>query len=410
MIKTLTVTVRVFLFSVFCEKGNFIRMDLKIFFSPLDEELVTGVKSNNSFFRNIKANVDSMPDYKQADIALVGVGKGKNTNGTEVIEGHDVIRKKLFSLKKGYGAYKIADLGNIRPGMDPDETHGRVKEVCRILMENNVLPILIGGSHDLDYAQFQAYEDMDKLISLLNVDAFLDMEEEAGTAANRQHIHKILLHEPNYLFNYSHLAYQSYLIDQTAINILEKLYFEAYRVGHLRSNISEMEPIIRNADMLSFDVTAIKSSDAPGSANAQPFGLTGEEACQICWYAGLNEKLSSAGFYEYDPAFDDGSEKTASVVATMIWYFIEGYYHRKNEQNFKTNDYMKFVVSMPAEPETLSFYKSKLSEKWWMEVPFPEGRERYARNCIIPCSYSDYQMATKGELPERYVNTHARLI
>ncbi|HNP17513.1 MAG TPA: formimidoylglutamase [Fulvivirga sp.] len=386
-------------------------MDLKIFFSPLDDELFSHIRSNTSFLKSIKVNIDKMPAFKGADMALIGVEEERGTiinKGTA--KAANEIRKKLYKLKKGTGKYKIVDLGNIRSGVDLAETTGRITEVCQVLIQNNVLPIVIGGSHDLDYGQYKAYEGMEKLISLLNVDAFLDMEEGVSEPEHERHIHKILLHEPNFLFNYSHLAYQSYLIDQNAINILEKLYFEAYRVGHLRSNISEMEPIIRNADMLSFDISAIKSSDAPGNANAQPFGLTGEEACQICWYAGINEKLSSAGFYEYNPDLDDPSKKTAAVVATMIWYFIEGFYHRKNEQNFKTNDYLKFVVSMSGNPDALNFYKSKLSEKWWMEVPFQQGKERYSRNCIIPCSYSDYQMATHGELPERYINTLAKLI
>lgn len=386
-------------------------MDLKIFFSPLDEEQFSHIRHAGSFYKNIKVNIERMPDYKDADIAIIGVSEERGTvinKGTA--EGAVEVRKKLYNLKKGSGAYKVVDLGTLRNGVDLDETHKRIKEVCQILIEHNVLPVIIGGSHDNDYGQFQAYEGMDKLISLLNVDALLDMEEGVSQPAHQQHLQKILLHEPNYLFNYSHLAYQSYLIDQQAINILEKLYFETYRIGHLRSNIEEMEPVIRNADMLSFDVTAIKSSDAPGTANAQPFGLTGEEACQICWYSGLNEKLSSAGFYEYNPRHDDDAKKTATVVATMVWYFIEGYYHRKQDSKFKTNDYLKFVVSMPSEPETLKFYKSKLSEKWWMEVPYPNGKEKYARNCIIPCSYSDYQTAAKGDLPERYINTHAKLI
>lgn len=352
-----------------------------------------------------------MPAFKGADIAIVGVNEERGTlTNKGTAKAADEIRKKLYKLKKGTGRYKIVDLGNIRSGMDLDETSGRLSEVCSTLIQNNVLPVIIGGSHDLDYGQYKAYEGMEKLISFLNVDAFLDMEEGISEPASERHIHSILLHEPNYLFNYSHLAYQSYLIDQSSINTLEKLYFEAYRIGHLRSNISEMEPIIRNADMLSFDISAIKSSDAPGNANAQPFGLTGEEACQITWYAGINEKLSSAGFYDYNPDKDDEAMKTASVVATMIWYFIEGFYHRKNEQNFKTNDYLKFVVSMPGDPDALVFYKSKLSEKWWLEVPYPQGKDRYARNCIIPCSYSDYQTATKGEMPERYITTHAKLI
>lgn len=286
----------------------------------------------------------------------------------------------------------------------------RISEVCRILLEDNVLPIIIGGTHDLDYGQYCGYETLEKLVSFLNVDAFLDLEDQESSPENRKHIHKLLLHEPNYLFSYTHLAYQSYLIDPLSVSFLEKLYFEAFRIGQLRTNIQEIEPAIRNADMLSFDITAIRSSDAPGNANAQPFGLTGEEACQICWYAGQNEKLSSVGFYEYNPRWDDEHNKTASVIATMIWYFVEGYYFRKKEQNFRSNDFLKYTVSMPVEPETLSFYKSKFSEKWWMEVPYPNGKERYSRNSIVPCSYSDYQTAIKGEVPERYISTIAKLI
>jgi formiminoglutamase len=279
-----------------------------------------------------------------------------------------------------------------------------------------VLPVILGGSHDYDYGQFQAYENLDKLVSVLNVDAFFDMEDAKDISPDQQHIHNILVHEPNYLFNYSQLAYQSYLVDPEEVITLEKLYFEAYRLGDLRHNIVEIEPVIRNADMISFDISSIKSGVAPGTKNPQPFGLTGEEACQICWYAGLNEKLSSAGFYGYYPENDDLNQKTASVVATMIWYFMEGYYNRKNEKHFKSNDYTRFVVSMPNDPATLVFYKSKLSEKWWIEVPYPEGKntrgkliQPYSRNCIVPCSYSDYLLANKGELPERWITTHAKL-
>jgi formiminoglutamase len=385
-------------------------MDLTIFFSPIEETVYENVTSPTSFFKSIKAFTDKMPDYKEAHIAIIGVKEDKGSLMPGSAQAPDEIRKKLYNLKRGTGSYRIVDLGNLNPGHDLEETYVRVSEVCRMLLESNVLPILIGGSHDLDYGQYTAYETMDKLVSLLNVDAFLDLDEKKNTAANTHHINKILLHEPNYLFSYTHLAYQSYLIDPFAVSILEKLYFEAFRIGQMRTNMQEIEPAIRNADLLSFDVTAIRSADAPGNVNAQPFGLTGEEACQVCWYAGLNEKLSSIGFYEYYPEFDDVHKKTASVVATMIWYFIEGYYHRKNDQNIKSNDFLKYVVSMPVEPEALTFYKSKMSDKWWMEVPYPTGLQRYARNSIVPCSYNDYQTATKGEVPERYINTLAKLI
>jgi formiminoglutamase len=386
-------------------------MDLTILFSPVDESVYRDITSPTSLFKSLRIFSEKMPDFRDAHIALIGLTeeRGTLTNGG-VASGADEIRKKLYNLKRGTATYRIVDLGNLNSGIDLNETYVRISEVCRMLLEKNVLPVLIGGTHDLDYGQYASYETLEKLVSFLNVDAMLDLEDKTESGASRQHIHKVLLHEPNFLFSYTHLAYQSYLIDPFSVSILEKLYFEAFRIGQLRTNLQEIEPVIRNADLVSFDVTAIRSSDAPGNANAQPFGLTGEEACQICWYAGLNEKLSSIGFYEYNPTYDDVHKKTASVVATMIWYFIEGYYARKNESNFKSNDFMKYTVSMPVDPETIQFYKSKFSEKWWMEVPYPDGRERYARNSIVPCSYSDYQIAIKGEVPERYISTLAKLI
>ena len=385
-------------------------MDLKIFFSSVDESIGDSIKSPNSFYRSIEVNEGKMPDYKSADAVLIGLEENRGTNtNAGVSKAADAVREKLYKLQKGTGAYRIVDLGNLRNGVDLNETYKRIREVCEVLIQKNILPVLFGGSQDLDYGQFWAYEDMDKLISILNVDAFLDMQESDDENLARKHIHKIMLHEPNFLFNYSQLGHQTYLIDSKMMATIEKLYFDARRVGSLRPNLADVEPMVRDADMLTFDLTAIRSSDAPGNANAQPFGLTGEEACQICWYAGLNEKLSSVGFYEYNPDKDvDG--KTASVLATMIWYFVEGFYHRRNEADFKENDYLKYVVSMPSEPETLVFFKSKLSEKWWLEVPYPFGKERYSRDCIIPCSYSDYEKANKGVLPERWISTHAKLI
>jgi formiminoglutamase len=386
-------------------------MDLTILFSPIDESIYQKTYAPNSIFKSIRVFGDKMPDYKGAHIAIFGVKEERGTKtNTGSAKGPDEIRKKLYNLKKGTGAYRIVDLGNLNAGIDLDETYVRISEVCRILLENNVLPLILGGTHDLDYGQYRGYEEMEKLISLLNIDAFLDLDDNREADKANQHIHKILLHEPNYLLSYTHLAHQLYLIDPSNAAILEKLYFEAFRIGQMRTNLAEMEPAIRNADLMSFDITAIRSSDAPGNANAQPFGLTGEEACQLCWYAGMNEKLSSAGFYEYNPDFDDATKKTASVIATMIWYFIEGFYHRKHDTNFKSNDFLKYVVSMAAEPETITFYKSKVTEKWWMEVAYHQPGARYSRNSIIPCSYNDYQIATKGEVPERYISTLAKLI
>jgi formiminoglutamase len=384
-------------------------MNLRIFFDPI-KHINTESFEPSSWVHHVNMYRDEFPEWQNADLAIVGVVEERGTKTNKGLEkGADEIREKLYRLKKGSGDYSIVDLGNLRCGVNLNESYLRLKEVCELLLQNKVIPIIIGGSHDMDYGQFLAYENTKNLITVLNVDATIDMYGSDEFGMDRHHIHKILVHEPNIIFHYSQLGYQSYLNDPETVSVLEKLYFETYRIGQIRENIEDIEPVIRNADMMSFDITAIKQSDAPGNSNAQPFGLTGEEACQICWYAGLNSKLTSVGFYEYNPT-EDIKGHTAGVIATMIWYFTEGYYLRKDEFNLSNPKFVKYIVSLQEDPHKLTFYKNSQTEKWWMEVPFPTGKDQYARNSIVPCSYNDYKAANNGEIPNRYILTHAKLI
>ncbi|MTI32435.1 formimidoylglutamase [Xanthovirga aplysinae] len=386
-------------------------MDLHLFFSPVNEDLLKDIDGRNSLQKYISLNTGKMPEYWKADIALIGLEEERGTNNNKGVKGAaNEIRKKFYQLKKGNCTYKVVDLGNLRNGVTLEETYLHLKEVCSALLEMGVLPLIIGGSHDLDFGQFQAYQGIRKRLTILNVDAKLDMEEGEEKDMSDKHIQSIFLHEPNYLFNFIQMGHQAYLTDPSSLKTLSRMNFEACRLGELRPEIREAEPLIRNADMLSFDVSAIKSGDAPANANSQVFGLTGEEACQICWYAGLNDKLSSAGFYEYNPDLDDAQKRTASVIAIMIWYFIEGFYHRKGEFEIKEEISLKYVVALKHDGQAITFYKSKLSQKWWMEVPYSTPYTEKELKYIIPCSYSDYQMATKGELPDRWLGTYSKLL
>ncbi|WP_057939097.1 formimidoylglutamase [Algoriphagus resistens] len=383
-------------------------MNIQSYFDPVAEYLWQKKYPDNSFFKQIHFFGEEFPDLKGVQIALVGIRENRGLAKIESADrGSSEIREKLYDLKKGFGAYRVADLGDLISGEKLSDTYQRMQEVGDFLMKHQILPIYFGGSHDLDYGQYLSYQKMKKLVSLLTVDAKLDMEEDGPLAD--QHTQEIILHQPNFLFSSAHLAYQSFLVDPSLINVIEKLYFEHIRLGELRNEFKEVEPLIRNADLLSFDLCAIQSADAPGAVNAEPFGLTAEEACQICWFAGTNEKLSSIGIYGYEPYYDDAANKTAKVVSVMIWYFLEGFYSRKDSLSFKSSDYTKYTVSLDTKPNTLVFYKSKRSGKWWMEIPHNET-EKFDRVSTVPCSYADYQMAQKGEIPERWINAQIKLL
>jgi len=383
-------------------------MDLKLYFDALGKHETPNDLPEDSLFKFIYANEHKIPNTEDMDIAIIGVD---DTRGNSSLKqgGVKEIRKKLYQLKKGTYSCNIADLGNLRSGADLEETYKRLSTAVAMLIADNILPIIIGGAHDMDIGQYMAYEDEEKLISVLCVDSRLDMEDNENSEPSSRHIHKLFMHQPNYLFSYNQLAHQSYLVNPNALKVLEQLNFQALRLGEIRENIKKIEPIVREADMLTFDISAIQSKYCPGGSKSEVFGLTGEEACQITWYAGMNDKLSSVGFYEYNPENDDANKSTAMTIAVMIWYFIEGYKNRKNEKGFQTNDFLKYTVALDAEPETIVFYKSKLSEKWWMEVPNNSSRGLYDRNHIIPCDYSDYELAAKGEIPERWISTYSRM-
>ncbi|WP_114781978.1 formimidoylglutamase [Botryobacter ruber] len=384
-------------------------MNLSIFFEPLDEDTFLKYNKPRSLGADISCFLSKFPDWRAADIAIVGIDEARGRDNTEEpvqkLRPARPVREKLYGLSKASGRCKIVDLGNLRPGIRLEDTYLRLKEIVELLISHNTVPIIIGGSHDLEYGQYLGYEHLERPVNMVTVDSSVDMTEDPEASANQKQLRQILMHEPNYLFSFGQIGYQSYLVEPEVMATLEKLHFEAHRVGEVHKNLQEMEPVVRTADLLTFDVSAIRFQDAPGYAPANPFGLTGEEACQLCWYAGQTDTLTSLGIYEYQPELDP-DKLAATTIAVMIWYFIEGYYHRKNELQFSSNKFTKYAVAFHDNPDKMVFYKSRKSERWWLEVEALSG-DKGAR--IVPCSYEDYLQATRGEVPHRWVVTQARI-
>ncbi len=219
---------------------------------------------------------------------------------------------------------------------------------------------------------------------------------------------KIILHQPNYLFNYSNIGHQRYLQTPSILELMEKLHFETMRLGEVTGNIQDAEPLLRNADIVSFDISAIRWADCPGSKKSGPNGLYGEEACQLSRYAGISDKLTSVGFYEYNTN-NDIAGTSAHLIAQMIWYFIEGVNFRVKDYPFSGKEnYQKFTVLLE-DDEPLLFYKSNKSGRWWMEINILSNN-KYKRHALIPCTYNDYKEATKQNIPERWYKAMRKML
>jgi len=292
-----------------------------------------------------------------------------------------------------------------------NDTYFALTSAITELIENKIVPIVIGGTQDLTFAMYKAYEKLGTIINIAAIDPLFDLGDKDEKLNSRSYLSKIILHQPNYLFNYTNIGFQTFFIDHEAIDLMDNLFFDVYRLGWVRSVIEEVEPMVRNADLISFDVSAIRYSDAPGNRNATPNGFFGHEVCQIARYAGLSNKLSSIGFFETNPSRDPHGQ-TSHLVAQMIWYFIEGFYLRVDE-NPQTlpDDFVKYTVSIKEHKERIDFLKSKKSDRWWMVVPIKSSlRIKYERHHYIPCSYTDYETALNDEIPDRWWQAYQKLM
>jgi formiminoglutamase len=393
-------------------------MNLSDFFSPLILEKLTPENGFLTSQLGLKARfyTDVFPDLEENtfDIALFGVQDDRaavNNNGCALAP--DYFREQFYLLNEGAFNSKIVDLGNIKAGSSISDTYVAVKTVVSELMKLNILPVIIGGGQDITYAQYMAYESMEQKVDLVVVDNKFDLDEddEEGLATHSDtYLNKIFLHQPNYLFNFSNLGYQTYFVNQESLNVMSKLYFDAHRLGEFTPDITLTEPIIRNSNMISFDISAIRSSDAPANANASPNGFYGEQACQIARYAGMNDKLSSIGFYEFNPAFDNNSQ-TAMLLAQIVWYFIDGFYNRKQDFPLRPkSQYITYRTSLSDGTGEMLFVKSKKSDRWWMQVPYPTGVSKNERYHLVPCRYEDYNIAVSGEMPDLWWRTYQKLL
>lgn len=376
---------------------------LKLFdkIDPSQLNLITneeGTISNNILCNN--ANLE-------ADIALIGLSERRGEGKEASTLAADTVRKEFYKLKQHNNTIKIIDLGNLKTGQSLKDTYFALGEVCAFLFRHKIIPVIIGGSNDNAIGIYKGYEQIGQIINVLNIDSHIDIKDLDKDAKNDNFLAHIFCSDPNYLFNYTHIGYQSYFVEQNVLQLLQDIRFEAYRLGEIQNKIEDSEPLIRNCDMLIADINSIRASDAPSSDS--PHGFYGEEFCKLLHYAGMNDKLTSLGLFNYNTE-EDINSRTAKIIAHALWYFIDGYLWRKNDFPYKDlNNYYRFNVMME-DGDTIVFYKSKKSERWWMQINCnSEMQEKYIRHYLLPCTYDDYQSAMDNKIPDRWILAHNKL-
>lgn len=380
------------------------------FFHPVNLKLIPGLEDLNG--EQLGNSVEFNPEEIEGfDLVIFSVEEERGSlKNKGCANGANQIRSYFYQLHNAGYNYKLADLGTIKAGAEVSDTYFAVQDVISNCLRKGVLPIIIGGSQDLAYANYLAYCKEEQTVNFVNIDSKFSLGNSNDPILDTNFFSKIILSQPSALFNYSNLGYQSYLVNVKELQLLEDLFFDSHRLGELKENIKVAEPIIRNADFLSFSMSSVAQPYAPANKVTSPNGLNGEQACQLSRYAGMSDKLTSFGIYDFNPEiFDHG--QTAHLIAQMIWYFIEGFYNRKDDfPKASKKEYVKYTVNLDEKDQELVFYKSPKSDRWWMNVPYHHNfKKKYQRHLMLPCDYEDYLTATNNEIPERWFQTFQKL-
>ena len=389
-------------------------MDLSLFFEPVSAESLhlddKELLSDRLLHNILMYNPDASLNIEEADIAIMGVPEVRNTyRNPSCLLAPDEIRCQFYQLYNWRKPVRILDLGNLRLGQTVEDTYSAVSEVVAYLVENQVIPIILGGGNDLAYANYRAYELLERVVNVVDIDACFDLGTETAPIRSDAYVNKLVLQQPNFLLNYSNIGYQSYMNSPESVNMMESLYFETYRVGFMRRNLEEVEPVVRNADMVSLDISAVRRPDAPGCPHNSSNGFYGEEICQISKYVGLSDKLSSFGIYEYDPTLDFNNQ-TSQLIAHILWYFVEGFLYRMNDGQFKNkDDYRQFNVSVSGALDELVFFNSRKSGRWWVIVPMYQKDSDHVQNYYLPCSKRDFDLACEDKISDRWWRTYHKV-
>ena len=389
-------------------------MDLSLYFDPVT---ITSLHIPNAesltdrlLYCVMMYNPEASVNIEEADIAIVGVPEVRNAwQNPSCSLAPDEIRRQFYQLYAWRKDVRIIDLGNLRLGKSVEDTYHAVSEVVAFLVENNVIPLILGGSNDLAFANYRAYEMMERVANVVAIDSCFDLGNENQPIRSDAYVNKMVLQQPNFLLNYANIGFQSYMNSPESVSMMESLFFETYRVGLLRRNLEEVEPIVRNADIVSLDISAVRRPDAPGCPHNSSNGFYGEEICQIAKFVGLSDKLSSFGIYEYDPTLDFNNQ-TSQLIAHILWYFVEGFLFRQSEGHFKNkNDYRQFNISVSGALEEMVFFNSKKSDRWWVIVPMYQKGKDQVQNYYLPCSRRDYQLACEDKISDRWWRTYHKI-
>ncbi len=384
-------------------------INLSDYFEPvsIDKPLWRHLSDPSTLSHNLLINTESNPvkDLDDVKLAIIGIPDDRRSPNKGCGQAPDKIREELFALSRIPGKSRIADLGNLRKGMSFDDTLAGLTDCLNMLSETNTTAMVIGGSSAVIPAIDRSLSNSKEGYNYTDIDSRIDFVNERKEKDSINYLSEIVYGGSSRLVNYAAVGYQTYLNDPQVLNRFRKLGHELYRIGEVRSDMQETEPLFRDSHLVTLDISSVRLSDAPGTFAPSPNGFYSEEICRLARYAGLSDSLKVFSLLEVNPVLDNRNQ-TSSLAAQILWYFLEGFAQKQNEALILGKDnsgrFVTYHVRVRDAGEELVFIRSTVTNRWWIELK-EKGKTKY-----IACSYNDYLRANDDEVPERWMKAVSR--
>ena len=361
------------------------------YFSPVKFEIIDYVNKldNNQLGSKLKINGrDNLNSFESLDIVIFSVNEYRFNSGIrKSFNANKDFRKKLYSLYYGNWNLNIYDLGDLENGNLVSDTQFALSKILEFFSKNKILVITIGGSQNLLFDIYSSLKETLQKINLVSVDNKIDFSNN-----NESFLHKIIMDENNKLANFSNIGYQKHLTSVPENKLLDKMYFESINLGKIKYNIAEAEPVLRDSDIVSFNINSVKAGEL-NNAHQYPNGLSSYELCSLSRFSGLSSRVNIVSYFEnWDLSIMN------SLLAESTWYVIDGYATRINENPLSdSNDFIYYHIEL--DNYKFKFYRSKLSDRWWVE--FLNDEIISIEKDIISCTFDDYNNCKNSVIPER---------
>jgi formiminoglutamase len=301
------------------------------------------IPPNSCFYQRIKLLnlLEQQPGHHhEPAFAIVGFqcdeGVQRDLGRAGAAEGPTSIRLRLAKMPLQKPSLICYDAGDIVcPDHDLEASQQALAEMTALLLKNNVIPLVLGGGHEVSFGIYQGLTHIfaaQKKLGIINFDSHFDMQPVAPThrgSATTTFYQIAMDHQAKRRhFDYNCIGIQHSGNILPSFEFAKSQHVRAIFADDLHQGLTErcvdfIDRVIDENDIvyISISLDVFSPAYAPGVSTIQPLGLTPWQIIPLLRQAATSGKVIAYDLAEHAPRYDV-DHRTAKLAASLIYEII----------------------------------------------------------------------------------------